>query len=285
MRCTSSGEPRIPGRGLAARHQSRSGAPGRPAADVEFMSTANTRPGTMSGPGSRCSPSTRSMRLPLRRDLRADAGQDEPMTAATTDLTAHSGGDEPAEDQPIVPEVSITVCRPRTTCASSCAARRPLVKRRSRPTSCSPTAISTADLLVFNERVFQLRPTTRCRCSSGPASPRSTSNLTSFAVRAGSSGASPPASWSARLRPRAARGARADRRGEPRFMDLQSKVFAQQVPALAGGHHDRRLSDLSEDEQSVMASCLEQTFRCLPARGRPGAPVPLYLRAVLNSCC
>jgi len=215
------------------------------------------------------------------------------MTAAPTDLITRRAGDEPADNQPIVSEVSITSSSPTDNPRlQPRGANGRFVKEDAEADELPADRYLDREIswLQFNERVLQLAAD-----ESIPLLERArylaifTSNLDEFfMVRV------------AGLKRRIATGiaVRSASGLEPRevleqiaevsheLMDLQSRVFAQQVrPALEKeGITIVDWADLSEDEQSAMGELfMDRIFPVLtPLAVDPAHPFPYISGLSLN---
>ncbi|NLJ52813.1 MAG: polyphosphate kinase, partial [Intrasporangiaceae bacterium] len=215
------------------------------------------------------------------------------MTAAPTDLITRRAGDEPADNQPIVSEVSITSSSPTDNPRlQPRGANGRFVKEDAEADELPADRYLDREIswLQFNERVLQLAAD-----ESIPLLERArylaifTSNLDEFfMVRV------------AGLKRRIATGiaVRSASGLEPRevleqiaevsheLMDLQSRVFAQQVrPALEEeGITIVDWADLSEDEQSAMGELfMDRIFPVLtPLAVDPAHPFPYISGLSLN---
>ena len=215
------------------------------------------------------------------------------MTAAPTDLITRRAGDEPADNQPIVSEVSITSSSPTDNPRlQPRGANGRFVKEDAEADELPADRYLDREIswLQFNERVLQLAAD-----ESIPLLERArylaifTSNLDEFfMVRV------------AGLKRRIATGiaVRSASGLEPRevleqiaevsheLMDLQSRVFAQQVrPALEKeGITIVDWADLSEDEQSAMGELfMDRIFPVLtPLAVDPAHPLPYISGLSLN---
>ena len=170
---------------------------------------------------------------------------------------------------------------------------RPLGTARREPTSrCPPTGSSTASCPGWRSTsgCSSWPRTPTCRCSSGPSSWRSspaTSTSSSWSGSPGSSGASPPASPSAppaACMPREVLDGDLDRTRELHGPRRRACFRDEVLPGAGqGGHRDPALGRARPTTSAP--SCRRVLRRADlpgadPAGRRPGAPVPVHLRAV-----